>query len=81
MIHSELGALTIGSVTLALIPGEIFPELVSGRGLGEGDPKALAQIAAEHGAEKLLVLGLCNDELGYIVPPERHIAQRRASLY
>ena len=69
MIHSELGALTIGSVTLALIPGEIFPELVSGRGLGEGDPKALELIAAEHGAEKLLILGLCNDELGYIVPP------------
>ncbi|MBQ7321295.1 MAG: hypothetical protein IJW99_04295 [Clostridia bacterium] len=69
LIHSELGVLSLGSVTVALIPGEIFPELVSGRGLGEGDPKALAQIAAEHGVERLLILGLCNDELGYIVPP------------
>lgn len=69
LIRSELGVLTLGEVTLALMPGEIFPELVSGRGLGEGDPKSLAQIAAEHGVETLLILGLCNDELGYILPP------------
>lgn len=69
VIHSELGVLSLGSVTLALIPGEIFPELVSGKGLGEGDPEALEQIAARYGAERLLILGLCNDELGYIVPP------------
>ena len=69
MLRSELGVLTAGSVTLALIPGEIFPELVSGQGLTEGDPEALSSIASRHGAEPLLVVGLCNDELGYIVPP------------
>ena len=55
-------------MTFALIPGEIFPELVSGKGLGKEDPEALSDIAARHGIEKLIVLGLCNDELGYIVP-------------
>ena len=69
VLKSELGVLKLGSVTFALIPGEIFPELVSGNGLGEGDPEALYSIAERYGEEKLLVLGLCNDELGYIVPP------------
>ena len=73
MIHSELGVLTVGSVTLALIPGEIFPELVSGKGLGEGDPEALAQIAERHQLETLLIVGLCNDELGYIIPPSNYL--------
>ncbi len=68
LIESEVGVLKLGSVTFALIPGEIFPELVSGRGLKNGDPEPLCDIAKRHGTEKLLVLGLCNDELGYILP-------------
>ncbi len=69
VIHSELSVLTLGSVTFALIPGEIFPELVSGQGLSDGDPEALEHIAARYGVERLLIVGLCNDELGYIMPP------------
>ncbi len=69
LLRSELGALKLGSVTFALIPGEIFPELVSGNGLQEGDPEALVKIAERYGEEKLHIIGLCNDELGYIVPP------------
>lgn len=68
LIESELGVLTLGEITYALIPGEIFPELVSGKGLKNGDPEPLCDIAKRHGIEKLLVLGLCNDELGYILP-------------
>ena len=68
LIESELGVLKLGSVTFALIPGEIFPELVSGDGLKNGDPEPLCDIAKRYGTEKLLVLGLCNDELGYILP-------------
>ncbi|MBR3750993.1 MAG: hypothetical protein IKK58_04395, partial [Clostridia bacterium] len=49
--------------------GEIFPELVSGQGLSDGDPEALEHIAARYGVERLLIVGLCNDELGYIIPP------------
>lgn len=73
LLHSELGVLQAGEVTLALIPGEIFPELVSGKGLGEGDPEPLAGIAAEHGVQDLLIVGLCNDELGYIIPPSNYL--------
>ena len=73
LLQSELGVLSVGSVTLALIPGEIFPELVSGQGLSEGDPEALSAIASRHGAETLLIVGLCNDELGYIVPPSNFL--------
>ena len=73
LLQSELGVLTVDSVTLALIPGEIFPELVSGQVLTEEDPEALTSIASRHGAETLLILGLCNDELGYIVPPSNFL--------
>ena len=70
---SELGVLALGNVTLALIPGEIFPELVSGNGLGAEDPEPLSAIARRHGIENLLIVGLCNDELGYIVPPSDYL--------
>jgi hypothetical protein len=73
LLESEVGALRLGSVTLALIPGEIFPELVSGNGLSKEDPEALSSIAKRYGADKLLVLGLCNDELGYIVPRSNYM--------
>jgi hypothetical protein len=46
----------------------VFPELVQGTGKAE-DPRGLAQIARDHGMEDMLILGLANDEIGYIVPP------------
>ena len=58
--------MSLGSVTLVLIPGEIFPELVNGQGLHDGDPEALEQIAARYGVERLLIVGMCNDDLPYI---------------
>jgi hypothetical protein len=73
LLHSEVGALMIGEITFALIPGEIFPELVSGNGLGNGDPEPLCQIAARYNADKLMIIGLCNDELGYILPPSAYL--------
>lgn len=73
MLHSEIGALMLGSITFALIPGEIFPELVSGRGLSDEDPEPLQQIAARYDADKLMIIGLCNDELGYIIPPSAYL--------
>ena len=73
-VQSELSVLRLGSVTLVLIPGEIFPELVYGGEYGDAgtageNPEPLCAIAEEFGAEDLLVIGLANDELGYIVPP------------
>lgn len=78
LLHSELSVFQMGDVTLALIPGEIFPELVSGQGLGRGDPEALGAIAQRHGVQNLLIVGLCNDELGYIIPPSSYLLNEDA---
>lgn len=67
-LETEIGLITIGDVTLALVPGEIFPELVSGDGLSAADPPSLRALAEMNGIERLIVVGLANDELGYILP-------------
>lgn len=78
-IETELSVLRIGDVTVSMIPGELFPELKSGRGLqpAAGDPEALDAIAARYGAETLLVCGLCNDEVGYILPPSDFLVNEK----
>jgi hypothetical protein len=73
-VKTELSLVMLGDVALALIPGEIFPELVYGGEYGDANPdgvnpKPLRDIAAEYGIENLLIVGLANDEIGYIVPP------------
>ena len=78
MIRSEVSALRLGEVTFMLIPGELFPELESGEGLGEGDPQALQAIAVEAGIERAIVVGLANDELGYIIPPSDFVLNEQA---
>ncbi len=74
-IYSEVGYMELGDkdVAVFLIPGELFPELYNGEFLTEKD-------SANHrkaNYEKVLVdmteckhkfvIGLCNDELGYIL--------------
>ncbi len=73
-VESELSALKLGDLTIAMIPGEIFPELV----LDEDNPRSLKSIARAHGAGDLLIIGLCNDELGYIVPPDDFLVNEKA---
>jgi len=73
-VKTELSLVMLGDVALALLPGEIFPELVYGGEYGDANPDGvnpppLKDIAAEYGIENLLVVGLANDEIGYIVPP------------
>lgn len=67
-LQTELTVIGLGDLALALLPGEIFPELVSGTG-DPVDPEGLKQIAGRYGLEDVLVVGLANDEIGYIVPP------------
>ncbi len=50
MVQTELTLLRMGDVTLALLPGEPFPELLA------------------DSPEKMMIVGLANDEIGYIVP-------------
>ena len=73
-VQTELSVLMLGDMAVTLIPGEIFPELVSGDDYGRANPlgnnpKALVELAREQGIEKMLIVGLANDEIGYIVPP------------
>ncbi len=68
--YMELGNKQIG---VYMIPGELYPELESGNFLSadrsanktEADYKVLSEMAR---CERSFVLGLCNDELGYIIP-------------
>ncbi len=76
-LTSELSLLQLGDITMALLPGEIFPELISGTG-NSADGEGLAQIAAEYGIENLVPIGLANDELGYIVPKSEFVLDAEA---
>lgn len=62
-IHTEVSLLNIGGLWLAAVPGELFPKL------------GLQLKAAMHaaGATHTGVIGLANDELGYILPLEDFI--------
>ena len=71
-MKTELTLIRLGDLTLALLPGELFPELVIGTG-EDGDPTALRELAAEYGVEELMVIGLANDEIGYIVTPSDYV--------
>ena len=75
-LRSEMTYLEIGALHLLLTPGELFPELAyggylsaeessSGRG-SEACPEPLAEIAND---PALRIVGLANDEIGYILPP------------
>lgn len=73
-VRSEMSLLKLDSLCIALIPGEIFPEIVYGGEYGSTsaenkNPTPLVETAKQFGVEKLLILGLANDELGYIVSP------------
>jgi len=72
-ILSEVGVLDIGPVQAVLIPGEIYPELVNGgltRLPGADYPDALFEpvIRSHMTGRYKLVIGLADDEIGYIIP-------------
>ena len=70
--RTELTLITLGAKRILLLPGEIFPELVYGADSSfspthpeREDPDALCGLIGE----ELLIFGLADDEIGYIVPP------------
>lgn len=74
-IYSEVGYMELGDkdVAVFLVPGELFPELYNGEFLTEKDSanhrkasykKVLAEMTD---CRHKFVIGLCNDELGYIL--------------
>lgn len=74
-VFSEVGYLELGDreIGMFLIPGELFPELYNGEFLTaetsangvDADYKILKE---QSDAKHTFVVGLCNDELGYIIP-------------
>ena len=73
-VETELSVLMLADLAVAMIPGEIFPELVTGAAYGDANPQGvnprpLREIAQKNGIPHLLIVGLANDEIGYIVPP------------
>jgi len=78
-LATEIGRVELGgAVTVALLPGEFTPGLVWGGGdtLAENALRMRdfeAKTLSESAGRELLVFGLCNDELGYIVPGNDYI--------
>ena len=76
---SEISYIEIDGVKILMIPCELFPELAYGGYLsadesatGRGEevnPVPLTEIAGD----ELLVFGLANDELGYVIPPNDYL--------
>ena len=66
-VRTECGYMTIGSIKVFLVPGELLPELAYGGSVvnTQKNPPLLREAAGE----EFLVFGLCNDEIGYIIPP------------
>ena len=74
-IRTEINALRLGELDIVGIPGEIYPELVYGTFQEPADPgadfpdapleKTVAEIFADR---KWMLIGLANDEAGYIIP-------------
>jgi hypothetical protein len=74
-LRTEIGYLRLGDAEALLVPAEIYPELVLGRIQDPQDPGAdfpgAPRERALHSllsAEFKLVLGLANDEIGYVLP-------------
>lgn len=79
-LKSEVSLFEIGNKKMLFLPCEIFPELVYGGFLtadesatgkgSEANPETLTSIVGER---EIMVCGLANDELGYVVPPNDFI--------
>ena len=72
--RTEIAAFTIGPASFISIPGEIYPEIVNGGVIAvEGRDFEIEPIESPH-LRKLMpgkykfVIGLSNDEIGYIIP-------------
>jgi hypothetical protein len=74
-LRSEVGFLRLGELEALLVPGEIYPELVQGGIQQPQDPAADFPGAARERplvelfrSDYRMVVGLANDEVGYLIP-------------
>jgi len=93
-LMTEIGYLRIGDAEALLVPGEIYPELVLGGIPDPQDPAAdfpgaprERPLRTRLRSEYALVVGLANDEIGYLIPRSQWDAEapfaygRRESQY
>lgn len=74
-LQSEVAYLQLGDLHVAAIPGELYPEMVYGEVAATAEAEAdFPQAAVEPNiadtlpGERMLVFGLANDAIGYLVP-------------
>jgi hypothetical protein len=74
-VRTEVAWLRLGELDVAVIPGEIYPELVLGKVQDPADPAAdfpnapiEPPINGQLAGPYRMIVGLGNDELGYILP-------------
>jgi hypothetical protein len=74
-IRTEIGWLQLGELSVGLIPGEIYPELVLDKVQDPPDPGAdfpnapiEPAIYKQMPGPQRMLIGLANDEIGYIIP-------------
>lgn len=83
-LKSEITYFEIGGKKILLLPCELFPELAFGgalsaeeSGTGKGaeiNPDLLCDIV---GDKEILIFGLANDELGYVLPPNDFVLNEK----
>ena len=78
-VKTEMNYIEIDDVHILTVPGELFPELQIGGYLSaeeasmggpEMNPRPLRELAKD---DNLIVFGLGNDELGYLLPPNDYM--------
>ncbi|MDB4583128.1 neutral/alkaline non-lysosomal ceramidase N-terminal domain-containing protein [Draconibacterium sp.] len=73
-VRTEMAAIKIGPASFLTIPGEIYPEIVNGGIIApegrdfEIDPTEIPPLRSKMPGKYKFVIGLANDELGYIIP-------------
>ena len=73
-LRTEVALVSIGDVSIACIPGEIYPEIVNGgieRAPGgdfDIEPVETPPIRSMMPGKLKFIFGLANDEIGYIIP-------------
>ncbi|MCC6144278.1 MAG: hypothetical protein IT368_10775 [Candidatus Hydrogenedentes bacterium] len=79
---TEVNVIRIGGVTMLTIPGEIYPEIVEGgiqakpgNDFGLDIPLEMPPLRTAMGNRMNFVVGLANDEIGYIIPKSQWDAE------
>ncbi len=73
-MRSEISAFSIGPASFITVPGEVYPEIINGGVEAPAgrdfniDPVEVPSIRNLMGGKYKFVIGLANDEIGYIVP-------------